>query len=244
MGKKRLDEILVEKELVKNKQGAFIVVTEGRVFVNGQKAVSPAQPVGVDAKIEIRGEKKFVGRGAIKLAAALEKFRIEVGGKICADIGAATGGFTEILLRQGAKKVYAIDTARGKLALKLRNDFRVVVMEETDIRHLGTLPDSVDLITIDVSLLPLEQILPHAARFLKAGGEVVALFKPQYQTRDQKILQRGIVKDKNARERLLENFRQWAEKHGWEILGETESPIKGSEGNAEYLLHLESESRN
>lgn len=238
MGKKRLDEILVEKELVKNKHGAFIVVTEGRVFVNGQKAVSPAQPVRPDAKIEVQGGEKFVGRGAIKLAAALEKFGIEVSGKVCADIGAATGGFTEVLLSHGAKRVYAIDTARGKLALKLRNDPRVAVMEETDIRHLDTLPDSVDLITIDVSLLPLEQILPHAGRILAENGEMVALFKPQYQTRDQKILRHGIVKDQDAREELLNDFRQWAEKHGWKILGETESPIKGGEGNVEYLIHL------
>src|SRR3989338_3338883 len=214
----RLGEFLVEKGWVKNRHEAFVVVTEGRVFIEGQKAVSPAQFIDPEAKIELREAKKFVGRGAIKLAAALEKFGVEISGKVCADVGAATGGFTENLLREGAKKVYAIDTARGKLAPKIRNDPRIVVMEETDIRHLDTLPNSVDFITIDVSLITLRQILPHAARFLKKDGEVIALFKPQYETRDPKILRHGVVKDDSAREELLARFLQWAREHGWQIL--------------------------
>ncbi len=242
MKKKRLDEILIEKRWAKDKNEAFIVVTEGRVFVEGQKAVSPAQPVNPEAKIEVKGERKYVGRGAYKLEAALEKFHLDVRGKVCADIGAAIGGFTEVLLKHGAAKVYAIDTAKGKLALKLRKDPRVIVMEDTDVRDLILLPDPIACATIDVSLIPLEQILSQlkSGRFLAERGEIVALFKPQYQTQNPKFLRHGVIKDAAARERLLEDFLQWAEERGWKIMGQMESPIRGSEGNLEYLLYLKS----
>lgn len=238
MKKKRLDVVLEECGSIRNKKEAFILVTEGDVFVDGQKAISPAQLVQSDANVEIRTRDGYVGRGAYKLEAALEKFAIEVRGKTVADIGSATGGFVEVLLRRGAKKVYAIDTARGKLALKLREDLRVVAMEKTDVRDVAQLPDLVDFVTIDVSLIPLEQILPHARRFLKKNGEVVALFKPQYQTRDSSVLKKGIVKDDISRENLLAEFRIWTREHNWNILGEICSPIQGTKGNREYLVWL------
>lgn len=225
---------------MKDKKEAFICITEGRVFVNGQKAISPAQMIKSGARIEVRGGPKYVGRGAFKLEAALDKFNVDVIGKVCADIGAATGGFTEVLLKHGAKKVYAIDTARGKLALKLRANPRVVVREHTDVRYLQELPDPIEIATIDVSLIPLQDVLPHVRRFLSSRGSVIALFKPQYQTRDRKLLKRGIITDASAREELLENFTQWAEERGWKVKGSVESPIRGSEGNIEYLLHLSS----
>lgn len=240
MKKKRLDEILIEKGWAKDKKEAFIIVTEGRVLIEGQKAVSPAQPVFLNARIEVRGPQEFVGRGAYKLEAALEKFHIDVKNKICADIGSATGGFTQVLLKHGAAKVYAIDTAKGKLAPKLREDPRVVVMEETDVRDVSSLPDPIRCVTIDVSLLLLQDLLPHVRRFLSDTGLVVALFKPQYQTRDPKDLQHGIIKDDKIRERLLENFLQWAEERAWKIEGTMESPIRGSQGNTEYLVYLKS----
>ena len=236
--KKRLDDRLTDLGLVEDKQDAFIKVTEGKIFVDGQKAISPAQLVKHDAKIEIRKGQEYVGRGALKLEAALKKFEIDVSGKICADIGAATGGFTEVLLKRGAKKVYAIDTARGKLAPKLREDPRVVVMEKTDIRNLQELPNPVEIATIDVSLIPLQDILPHTRRFLTEKGSVVALFKPQYQTRDPKILKHGVIRDEAERERLLENFLQWVEERGWKVKDTMESPIRGNEGNTEYLIWL------
>ncbi len=228
-----------------------MVVTEGRVFVEGQKAVSPAQPVFLKTQIEIRGPQEFVGRGAYKLEAALEKFHIDVKNKVCADIGAATGGFTQVLLKYGALKVYAIDTAKGKMAPKLREDQRVVVMEEADVRDIE-LPEPINLVTIDVSLIPLQEILPAVRRFLSRtfsdekvrglseDGSVVALFKPQYQTRDPKSLRHGIIKDIKVREGLLENFLQWAEERAWKIEGTMESPIRGSEGNTEYLVYFKS----
>ena len=238
MKKQRLDEYLLERKLAKDKRGAFIMVTEGRVFVDGQKAVSPAQIIKENQKIQIREEREFVGRAALKLEAALKKFDINVEGKICADIGAATGGFTEVLLKNGAKKVFAIDTAKGKLDFKIREDRRVEVMENTDIRDLEKLPEDVQYVTVDVSLLPLEQILPAVTKLLATGGEIIALFKPQYETRDPAMLHHGVIQGEENRQILLKNFHTWLEGNNWKIIGEMESPIRGSKGNVEYLFHL------
>ena len=228
----------MQENLVKDRNNAFVLVTEGRVFVNGQKAVSPAQVVGDSAKIEIRDAQKYVGRGAYKLEAALKNFAIGVEDKTCLDVGSATGGFVQVLLEYGAKKVYAIDTAKGKLALKLRENPKVVVMEEMDIRDLEKLPELVNIVTIDVSLISLRNILPHVGRFLEKDGEVVALFKPQYETRNQKILKHGVIKDAESRENLLNDFLKWADENNWRVLGKMESPIQGNSGNVEYLLYI------
>ena len=241
--KKRLDTVLIEFGTIADAREAFTMVTEGRVFINGQKAVSPAQMVDTNVKVEIREGRKYVGRGALKIEAAIQKFGIDVSGKICVDVGAATGGFTEVLLKHGAKKVYAIDTARGKLALKLREDPRVVVMERTDVRDLRELPEAADVAVIDISLLPLEEILPSVKRLIKTSTSVVALFKPQYETRDPKLLRHGIVKDDATRKALLKEFVAWAEASDWSIQELKESPIQGMGGNKEYLLYLEPISR-
>lgn len=248
MKRERLDAILLKNGFVQDKKGAFIAVTEGRVFIDGQKAISPAQLVGEGAKVEVKSADGYVGRGAYKLEAALEKFAIDPAGKICVDIGAATGGFTEVLLRRGAAKVYAIDTARGKLALKIRQDSRAVVMEQTDVRDLKSLPDHADIAVIDVSLISLRDILasarPHATggvgvnRLLKPDGVVVALFKPQYETRDLSILHHGVIRDPADREKLVEDFAAWAARNNWGIKNKMESPIRGDKGNGEYLLQL------
>ncbi|MBI2056101.1 MAG: TlyA family RNA methyltransferase [Candidatus Sungbacteria bacterium] len=236
--KNRLDEWLMQSGFVSDAKAAFIVVTEGRVFVDGQKAVSPAQEFPETAKIEVRGRRKYVGRGAEKLAGAMEKFQAEADGKICADIGSATGGFTQVLLENGAKKVYAIDTAKGKLDLKLREDPRVEVMEGTDVRDIKKLQDTPKLVTIDVSLVSLRNILLAVMRLMPQGGEVVALFKPQYETRDPKMLKAGIVTDDIYREALFQDFIAWAREVGWKVMQTMVSPIRGGEGNVEYLIHL------
>lgn len=238
MKKQRLDEYLIEHTFVSDKNEAFIIVTEGRVFVEGQKAVSPSQMVLPSSQIKVKELMPYVGRGAYKLEGALDAFKVDVEGLVCIDIGAATGGFTQILLQRGAKKVYAVDTAKGKLALKLREDPRVVVMEETDIRHLEKLPELVDIATIDISLISLREILSSALRLLKPDGLVVALFKPQYETRDPAMLRHGIVKDDASREQLLDDFTAWLSDHGWKIESKIESPIRGSKGNVEYLFTL------
>lgn len=238
MKKIRLDKFLIQHGHVADKRSAFIVVTEGRVLVNGQKAISPAQFVMSADRVTVRGGDAYVGRGALKLDAALEQFKIDVSGKVCADIGAATGGFTEVLLRRNAAKVYAIDTAFGKLVPKIREDSRVVAMERTDVRDLDRLPEAADIVTIDVSLIPLENILPPVRRLLTPTGLVVALLKPQYETRDPTVLRHGVVRDKTARERILNSFLAWAGHNGWKVANQMESPIRGGKGNVEYLLEL------
>lgn len=283
--RKRLDDVLIRQGLARNARAAFVIVTEGRVFVNGQKTVSPSQLISNSDVVEVRPEREFVGRGAYKLDAALEAFGVEVAGKVCADIGAATGGFTEVLLKHGAAKVYAIDVGRGKLDLKLREDPRVVVMEETNVMALGSAgaffdrlaPPSdgaslsarraspgkpghqagspgaglkrhpagpahgerkVDVVTIDVSFTPLRLVLPKIRAWLSERGSVVALFKPQYEIKDKSLLKHGIVEEPAVREQALANFRAWLREHNWQELGMIESPIRGSEGNMEYLFHL------
>ena len=237
---RRLDDVLIERGDVRDTHEAFIFVTEGRVMVNGQKAVSPAQRVADDDEIMMRHARagEFVGRGALKIEAALKEFAISAEGKICADIGAATGGFTEVLLRSGAAKVYAIDTAYGKLAPKIRQDPRVVVREKTDVRHMEALPEPVDLVTIDVSLISLRDIVPHAKRLAAPHASVLALFKPQYETRDPRVLHKGVVSDARVRERMRDEFVAWVRAHGWQVMQIIESPIRGAKGNVEYLLHL------
>lgn len=238
MKRERLDTILSKKGFTQNKKSAFVIVTEGRVFIDGQKAISPAQLIGESADVKVKDADGFVGRGAYKLEAALAAFEIDAAGKICADIGAATGGFTEVMLRHGAAKVYAIDTARGKLALKIRQDPRVIVMEQTDVRHMDALPEPIDIVVIDVSLVSLRDILPSVRRQQAPEGAVVALFKPQYETRNPSILHHGVIRDPAEREKLAADFAAWAAKSGWQIKNKIESPIRGDKGNAEYLFYL------
>ncbi len=238
MKRKRLDEELIGGGAVRDKQAAFVIVTEGRVFVDGQKAISPAQLIGELAKVEVKNADGYVGRGAYKLEAALADFAIDVTGKICSDIGAATGGFTDVLLRRGAAKVYAIDTARGKLDLKIRQDPRVIVMEQTDVRHMEVLPEQADIAVIDVSLISLRDILGSVRRLLAPEAKVVALFKPQYETRDPSILYHGVIRDSADREKLVADFVEWAARNKWEIKNKIESPIRGDKGNGEYLFYI------
>lgn len=241
MKRERLDDYLIRHGYASDKDEAFIVVTEGRVLINDQKAVSPAQFITDSDRIDVRRGREYVGRAAHKLKAALDTFDIiDMKGWVCADIGTATGGFTEVLLLRGAARVYAIDTARGKLALKLRQNPRVIVMEETDVRDLDHLPELIDLVTIDVSLVRLRSILQVAAKFLAPKGSVVALFKPQYETRDPSILRHGVIRNPDDAKRLMEEFIGWAEENGWKVEKWIESPIRGHKGNAEYLLYLKS----
>src|SRR3989338_3700643 len=239
MKKKRLDEILIERGIVKDKEEAFITVTEGSIFVGGQKAVSPAQMYLADARLRLKERFPYVGRGGLKLAAAFRHSGISVEGKVCADIGAATGGFTDVMLQNGARKVYAIDTGMGKLALKLREDPRVVVMEQTNILYLEALPEPIEFASIDVSFTSLRLVLPALKKFLTSKAEVVALFKPQYEVHDAN-LHHGIVESDSVREGALTEFVAWAASGGWDVNGSVESPIPGAKGNMEYLVYLSS----
>ena len=238
MLKQRIDETLFRAGAAADVRDAFVVVTEGRVFVNGQKAVSPGQLVGDADAIEVRALREFVGRGAYKLEAALKEFRIEVSDAVCADVGAATGGFTEVLLKAGAKKVYAIDAGRGKLDLKLRQDHRVIVREETNVLTMLPPAEAIDIVTIDVSFTSLRLVLPKITAWLSEKGLAIALFKPQYEIKDKSKLRHGIVKDADAREEAVRDFRAWFRENGWRELGFMESPIRGGEGNMEHLFYL------
>ena len=239
MKKRRLDEYLIANGYVKNKPEAFIKVTEGAVFINGQKAISPAQMILPQDIIKVREGKKYVGRGALKLEGAVKIFQPSISGKIGLDIGSATGGFTEILLQNGAVKVYAVDTAVGKLALKLREDPRVVVMENTDIRKIEKLPEEPEIVSIDVSLISLRNILPSVKR-LAPHAETIALFKPQYETREMSILKHGVIKNDTDREKLLADFENWLKENSWTLMNKCESPIRGDKGNTEYLFYIKS----
>ena len=238
MRKLRIDAILIERGFASTEKDAFLLVTEGRVFVNGQKAVSPAQMARFADAIEVHAAREFVGRGAYKLEAAVDKFGIDVRDKICADIGSATGGFAEVLLKHGAKKVYAIAAGRGKLDLKLREDPRVVVMEGVNILSIDALPEPVDLVTIDVSFTSLRLVLPKIRPWLLPQSAVIVLFKPQYEVGDKSLLKHGVVVDEAVRAKALADFRAWLGEHNWQERGFIESPIRGSKGNVEYLAYL------
>lgn len=239
MKKKRLDEILVGRGLVKDKNEAFVRVTAGLIFIGGQRAVSPAQMFNLDVPIRIKTVSPYVGRGGLKLKAAFDAFRLDISGKVCADIGAATGGFADVMLQHGAKRVYAIDVGTGKLALKLRENPRVVVMEKTNILYLESLPEPIEFLAADLSFTSLRLLLSVINKFLTPGAGVVTLFKPQYEAPETDI-KHGIVRDDAVRKRELDSFLSWSRGEGWEVRGVMESPIRGAKGNVEYLIHLKS----
>jgi 23S rRNA (cytidine1920-2'-O)/16S rRNA (cytidine1409-2'-O)-methyltransferase len=236
--KERLDILIIKKGLVKSRNVSGELIKEGKVLVDGKKILKPGAKVSIDAKIEIKERPKYVSRGGLKLERALDAFEVDVKDLIVADIGASTGGFTDCLLQRGAKHVYAIDVGHGQLAEELRKDPRVSVYEKTDIRKLKALPEKVDLATIDVSFISLTLILPHVQRLLKPRGQIIALLKPQFEVGRGRT-KKGIVKNKELREQTVEKIKQWAEENNYKVKAVTESPIKGTAGNIEYLFYLE-----
>jgi len=236
--KQRLDLALVERGLVDSRAKAQSLIMARRILVNG-KHVDKAG-AGVDAHDELAIEAlehPWVGRGGMKLAHALEQFAIDVSGKICADIGASTGGFTDVLLQHGAAKVYAIDVGYGQIDAKLRDDPRVVNREKTNARYLtaADFGDPIDFVSIDVSFIPLKLILPAVATFLR--GEFVALIKPQFEVGKGDVGKGGIVRDDAKRAAAVEAVVACARELGFEVKGVIESPVKGAEGNVEFLMH-------
>jgi 23S rRNA (cytidine1920-2'-O)/16S rRNA (cytidine1409-2'-O)-methyltransferase len=236
--KERIDVLLVKKGLFPSREKAKAAIMAGEVYVDGKRAEKAGEMVKEDAKIEIkRVSLPYVSRGGIKLEKALNFFQIDVKDKIALDVGASTGGFTDCLLKHGAKKVYAVDVGYGQLHWSLRNDPRVVVIEKTNIRFLNTLPEMVDIITVDVSFISLELVIPSADKFLKVNGEVVALIKPQFEAGREKVGKKGIVKDKTAHKEVLEKIIKLFKNINYGVCGVTYSPIKGAEGNIEYLIY-------
>jgi 23S rRNA (cytidine1920-2'-O)/16S rRNA (cytidine1409-2'-O)-methyltransferase len=236
--RRRLDQELVARGLAASRERAQALVRAGLVRLEGQLVSRPDQPVGHQQQLEIAGVQEYVSRGAEKLEAALASFAIEVTGRICLDVGASTGGFTEVLLRRGAARVIAVDVGYGQLAWALRQDPRVVVMERTNIRHLEQLPLAADLAAIDVSFISLRLVLPRMAELLNPPGEVVALVKPQFEVGKGSLGKGGVVRDPAQHQLVLDELTEFARRLGYQVNGPIPSPLLGAKGNREFFLHL------
>lgn len=239
--KKRIDVLLVEQGFFESREKAKRSIMAGLVFVNNQKCDKSGTEVKTDAKIEVKGNPiPYVSRGGLKLEKAMKNFNLTLNNKICMDIGASTGGFTDCMLQNGAKKVFSIDVGYGQLAWKLRKDERVVCMERTNIRYV-TIEDTkefADFASIDVSFISLKLVLPVAHKLITPDGEIVALIKPQFEAGREKVGKKGVVREKSTHIEVIEIVSKFAVEIGFSILNLDYSPIKGPEGNIEYLIHL------
>lgn len=242
--KKRLDVLLVEKGLIESRQKAQALIMAGQVYVKGQKVDKAGAPTDPEAPIEVRGDGlRYVSRGGYKLEKAMNTWPISLEGKVCADIGASTGGFTDCMLQNGASKVYAVDVGYGQFAWKLRQDPRVVCLERTNARYLttGQIPDLLDFFSVDVSFISLSLILPPLRPLMSQNGQGVCLIKPQFEAGKDKVGKKGVVRDKKVHLEVLEHFLDHAGQAGFAVKGLTYSPIRGPEGNIEYLGWLSAE---
>lgn len=239
--KKRLDTAVVELGLCESRSKASALIMSGSVYVNGQKETKAGCTVKPTDKIELKGKQMpYVSRGGYKLEKAMQSFPITLENYICMDIGASTGGFTDCMLQNGAEKVYSIDVGYGQLAWKLRTDERVVNLERTNFRYLtkDTVTDEIDFASIDVSFISLKLILPVLFGFLKQGGKCVALIKPQFEAGREKVGKKGVVRDLSTHIEVINSIVSFALETGFSVSGLTFSPIKGPEGNIEYLVFL------
>jgi 23S rRNA (cytidine1920-2'-O)/16S rRNA (cytidine1409-2'-O)-methyltransferase len=236
--KRRLDQLLVDRGLAESREKAQALILAGWVLVDGQKADKAGRGIAADSRIEVIERSPFVSRGGFKLQAALDQFRIDVHDRVCADIGASTGGFTDCLLQRGARRVYAIDVGKGQLDWKIRNDSRVVVRESVNARYLRPedLPEQVDLAVCDVSFISATMILPPMSTVLREGGEMVILVKPQFEVGRGQVGKGGIVREPELHQAACDRVVQAAQALGF-TTRLMESPIPGAEGNKEFLLH-------
>lgn len=240
--KERLDVLLVQQGLANSRELAKAYIMAGNVYVDGQKEDKAGTKVAVTAKLEVKGNQmKYVSRGGYKLEKAMDVFGIRLDGKICLDIGASTGGFTDCMLQNGASKVYAIDVGYGQFAWKLRNDERVVCLEKTNVRYVTheQVPDEGDFASIDVSFISLTKVLPAVLGVLGEKGRLVCLIKPQFETGREKVGKKGVVRDSSVHREVIEMIVEYVRTQGLGILGLDFSPIKGPEGNIEYLIYLD-----
>ncbi len=239
-GARRLDQLLVERGLAENRTRAQALILAGLVYSGTRRLDKAGQQLSDETPLSVKGrEHPWVSRGGVKLAHGLRRFAIDPRGKICLDVGASTGGFTDVLLTGGATRVYAVDVGRGQLAWKLRRDDRVVVLERTNARDLTAqlIPEPVDLIVADVSFISLEKALPASLALAAPGARLAALIKPQFEAGREAVGKGGVVRDPEVRLRVCERIGAWlAAQPGWRVLGVGESPITGPEGNVEYLI--------
>ena len=241
MSGERLDQRLVELGHFDSREKARATIMSGLVYVNGQKADKPGMAVKADAKIEVRGAAcPYVSRGGFKLEKALRVFPVSAEGKTCIDCGASTGGFTDVLLKNGAKKVYAVDVGYGQLAWSLRSDARVVTMERTNARSLTPemFADVMDMAVMDLSFISVRLVLPAVHELLAEDGQVLCLIKPQFEAGREDVGKKGVVRDASVHERVLREFLEAAPGLGYTVMGLDYSPVRGPEGNIEYLAYL------
>jgi 23S rRNA (cytidine1920-2'-O)/16S rRNA (cytidine1409-2'-O)-methyltransferase len=233
----RLDVLLTKNGLVESRERARALILAGKVRVGAETVRRPDRTVREDAQVAVDTEPAYASRGALKLGPALDRFGVDPSGRICADIGASTGGFTDVLLRRNAAKVYAVDVGRGLLHWRLRQDQRVVVIERVNARDLETFADAVSLVVVDVSFIGLEKVLPAIQR-AAPNAEVVALFKPQFEVGRAEVGRGGIVRNDAAVESALASFRAWCAANGFEVVEVAPSEVSGAEGNREIFVHL------
>ena len=241
MKKERLDVLLVKKGLASSREKAKAIIMSGIVFVDGQREDKAGSTFDEKQEIVVKGKTlKYVSRGGLKLEKAMNNFDIVLKDKVCMDVGASTGGFTDCMLQNGAVKVYSVDVGHGQLDWKLRNDERVVCMERTNMRYMteDDIDEKASFVSIDVSFISLTKILPAVYRILNMGGEVVALIKPQFEAGREKVGKKGVVREKSTHIEVIEKVTNYAVSIGFEVAALEFSPIKGPEGNIEYLVHL------
>lgn len=238
--KERLDVLVTNLGLAPSRERAKALIMEGLVYVNGQKEDKPGTQFDLYAPIEVRGNTlPFVSRGGLKLDKAVHTWPIDLTGRICMDVGASTGGFTDCMLQNGASKVYSVDVGYGQLAWSLRNDPRVVNLEKTNVRYITeeVVPERISFVSVDVSFISLTKILEPVKALMAEGGEIVALIKPQFEAGREKVGKKGVVREPETHLEVIENVLSYVREIGFSVLGLTFSPIKGPEGNIEYLLY-------
>lgn len=240
-GKERIDKLMVQRQLAGSRERARALIMAGRVLVNDQPVDKAGTQVDPEASVRLKGEDiPYVSRGGLKLARALETFQVAAAGRIALDVGASTGGFTDCLLQHGARKVFAVDVGYGQLAWKLRDDQRVTNLERTNIRHLSAnqLDEVPDLAVIDASFISLEKVLPSTTSLVKPGSDIIALIKPQFEVGKGQVGKGGVVRDPDQHAQVIEKIKLMAAQVGCQVMHLCESPILGTKGNREFLIHL------
>ena len=240
--RERLDKLLVDKGLAQSRDRARALIMAGKVTVQGERLDKPGTRVETDAAIRLDGgDLPYVSRGGVKLEGALEAFRINPAGLVVMDVGASTGGFTDCVLQRGARKVFAVDVGYGQLAWKLQKDPRVVSLERRNVRYLKQeeVGETIDLVLVDTSFISIEKFLPHLVEFLKPGGSLLGLIKPQFEVGKGEVGKGGVVRDAALHQKVIERISESSRHQGWKVLGVAESPILGPKGNKEFFIHLQ-----